>query len=676
MNTFDDFKKRIDLAEYAQRDGWVVDGSKSTEKAKVLDKQENGQTKDTIVVYRGRDHDYFYTPNEPREKGDIISYERYKNNTDWKDINEKLSRYVGEVPGERKVREATPEHSHNQAYQHNFKFQPLTNTEYLEGRGLAKSTIYAPEFQDRVYNKEFSYREHLQNGLNQLGRMTPIPEADKTRIQEIGLEKYYSKPFFDQMKTVQEHVKETGKLPDQYIDSLQNTYGYKKPDGATDRLIVNTSFPLRNEENVVAAINRNTEYNKIEQLKGNAVWTSRTDFDNRPVSKAVISESPIDALSYHQLNPPKPEEKRLYIATAGNMSREQPVLIEKLVKESEVNKIVLANDNDRGGIQQNINIVGRLNLAKEGESMQAQLGVHERSEGRLHITVAHQNQEEGQKRLKELAEGFTSTINKNVPEGAEKEAKATILRNGERTSELEVTFAVNRENLIRVERKLIEERGLENSIEIRRPMEKDYNEDLKRSQPFVVAIESTQGREQVVGRYSKELDAHNAVADKAQERPEAAKVYAYTEIKANEETKKIELAKYDREQDQVKATPDFAKRVEQQQETVKKIEAEAKANSGDIKVVDRDGNTVGETDYKISVSNDGKATVRKETRFDQEELTREGTSGQTMKTEMNREVSTAVGNSKGEAGNIDGADMKDERRDKGQEEERSVYRGR
>ncbi len=45
MNTFDDFKRRIDLAEYAQRDGWVVDEEKSTAKAKVLDKQENGLTK-------------------------------------------------------------------------------------------------------------------------------------------------------------------------------------------------------------------------------------------------------------------------------------------------------------------------------------------------------------------------------------------------------------------------------------------------------------------------------------------------------------------------------------------------------------------------------------------------------------------------------------------------------
>ncbi|GAB4020675.1 hypothetical protein GCM10028808_62820 [Spirosoma migulaei] len=672
MTTFDEYKKRIDLSEYAQRQGWEVDRDKSTNTATVLDKKVLGETQDTIVVYKGKDHDYFYTPNHDREKGDVISFERIKNGTDWKEINDKLARYVGDVSQDRLVSQPVNTHSHNQAFQHNFKFQTITETDYLESRGISKATIYAEEFKDRIFNKEFSYKEFLEKGVNQLGKLAPIPEAEKKAIQVIGLEKYYSKPFFDQLKTIQGHVKDTGKLPDNYLDSLRNTYGYKAPEGATDRIIVNTSFPLRNEEHVIAAINRNSEYNRIEQSKENAVWSSRTDYDKRPVNTVVIHESPIDSLSYHQLNPPAADEKRLYIATAGNISREQPVLIEKLVKESQADKLILANDNDPGGIRQNINLAGRLKVSPESETMHAQLNVHERTDGRLLITLAHQNQREGQQRLTELAERFTTAINKTIPEGAEKEAKATIIQNGSRSSELEIAFTANRENLIRVEKTLIQERGLSNYVQVQRPIEKDYNEDLKRATPFIVAYQEASGREYIAGRYKKEIDTYAAVAEKALEKPQA-QVSAYMEIKTPEGAKKVELAQYDQESQKVVATPEFGKRVDEQQKQQEIQDrqqqvslAAAKANAGDIKVVDRDGNTVAKTEYTVEVAANGQTKLRKESQYDQEELTREGTSGKDLQTAMNKEVASATGAGKG---NVDGADLKDTKQDISQQQE-------
>lgn len=675
MTTFDEYKKRIDLSEYAQRQGWEKDDAKSTATAAVLDKKSQGQTQDTIVVYKGQEHDYFYTPNNSKERGDVISFERLKNGADWKEINDKLARYVGEVPQERQLPQQVNSHSHNQAFQHNFRFQPITETEYLESRGINKSTIYADEFKERIFNKEFSYKQHLENGVNQLSKMAPISEADKAKIQEIGLEKYYSKPFFDQLKTVQTHVKDTNELPANYLESLKNTYGYKAPEGATDRVIVNTSFPLRNEEHVIASINRNEEYNRIERPKENAVWSSRTDFDKRPVNAVVIHESPIDSLSYHQLNPPKEDEKRLYIATAGNISRDQPVLIEKLVKESQAEKVVLANDNDPGGVKQNINIAGRLNLTEKSENTHAQLNIHDRTDARLLVTINHQTQQEGQERLKEVAERFTTAINKNIPDGAEREARAVVVQNGSRSSEIEIAFTANRENLIRVEQALIKERGLENHMEVRRPAEKDYNEDLKRANPYIVSYQEQNGREHVAGRYNKEIDAYNAVAEKAQERPDAKEVSAYMEIKTNEGSKKVELAQYDRENERVVATREFEKRVTEQQKLQETAAADrqqqaavaaAKANSGDVRVVDDDGNTVAKTEYKVEVDSQGHSNVRREQRYDQEELTREGTSGREIQTAMNKEVAGATNRG---AGNVDGADLKDTKKDISQEQE-------
>ena len=667
MSTFEDYKKQIDLAEYAQRQGWQVDTAKSTAKAVVLDRQHEGVSQDTIVVYKGKEHDYFYTPNHAREKGDIINFERIKNNADWKEINDKLASYVGEVKQQRQAPEQVNSHSHNEAFQHNFRFQPLTNSEYLEGRGIGKATIYADEFKDRVFNREFSYKEYLQNNVNQLGRTAPLTQTDKEAIQQVGADKYYSKPFFEQLKSIQEQAKETHQLPNRYLESLQNTYGYKAPEGATDRVIVNTSFPLRNEEHVVAAINRNSDYNRIEQPKGNAVWSSKTDFDTRPVTNVVIHESPIDSMSYHQLNPPKQDEKRLYIATAGNMSNEQPVLIEKLVKESDAQKVILANDNDPAGIKQNINLAGRLNLSEKSENLHAHLNVHDRTDGRLLITINHQTQQEGQEKIKEVAERFTSAINKNIPQGAEQEAKATVLQNGVRSSEMEIAFTVNRGNLVRVEKALIQERGLEKNIQVQRPYEKDYNEDLKKATPFVVAYQEN-GKEQIAGRYTKEIDAHQAVSEKAQEKPQA-QIMAYMEMKNNQEAKRVELAQYDRETDKVVATPEFEKRVnEQQKQQDNQQRAEvvaAKANAGDVKMVDGDGNTVAKTDYKVEVDSQGHATVRKEQRFDQEELTREGTDGKDLQNAMNKEVANASGRGAGQGG----AALKDPHRDINQDQE-------
>lgn len=670
MMNFDELKKRIDLVEYAQRQGWEIDSSKSTKKATVLDKLVNGRSQDTIVVYKGADHDYFYTPNHSKEKGDVIAFERFKNNSEWKDIGEKLNRYVGEVPQPRQAVSARVErHSHNEAFEHNFNFQPLTNTNYLESRGISRETAYSDEFQNRIFNRTFSLKGHVDRVISGIEESARLSDQQKQTVHQIALEKNYSKPFIDELKQVRQFTKENNQLPDNFPNSLKNVNGIKAPEGATDRTIVNTSFPLRNENNVIAAINRNEDYNRIEMPKANAVWTSRTNFDKRPVSHVVIQESPIDSLSYHQLNPPSANEKRLYIATAGQMANDTPVLIERLIKESQAKKVVLANDNDLGGIKQNINLVGQLNLTKESEEIHARLNVHQRTDGRLVMTINHHNEQEGKQRINELTNRITSAINRDIPPGVEKEAKATVIHAGDKVSEVEISFHANRQNLIRVEKALVLERGLEQQIEVKRPIEKDYNEDLKRATPYILAVQEKTGREQIVGRYAKELDAQQALIEKSQEKPDAKSMSVHMEINDQQDAKRVPLAQFDTEKQEVIATPEFSKQVERQKLEQQRVQAiqEASNKQGDIKMVDGDGNTVAATNYTVEVDKTGKTTIHKEQRFDQEELAREGTSGKTMQDQMNREVSTATNKGTGR-GSVDGADLKDTRKDLDQQQ--------
>ena len=57
---------------------------------------------------------------------------------------------------------------------------------------------------------------------------------------------------------------------------------------------------------------------------------------------------------------PAVSEKRLYVATAGNLSDTQPQFIQYLVELYRPQKIVLANDNDKGGLLQNVKLMGYL----------------------------------------------------------------------------------------------------------------------------------------------------------------------------------------------------------------------------------------------------------------------------------------------------------------------------
>ncbi|GAB3283839.1 hypothetical protein GCM10027347_60620 [Larkinella harenae] len=641
MTPFEKFRLQIDLTEYAQRQGWQIDNSKSTQTATVLDKKAQDVTQDTIVVYKGPEHDYFYTPGFPSEKGDVIHFERLKNGADWKEIPEKLARYVANLQTERSVPNSNAYFSPNEAFQVTFKFQELTNTEYLEQQGLRKATIFSKEFQERIFNQTFSYKQHLENEVRQLSQQMPLSGEDQKAIRDMGAGKYYAKPFWDQLKTIQMHYRDTQELPANFLETLRSTKGDPVPEGATDRIRVNTAFPLRNEAAVVAVANYNENGPPTDQPKANAVWTSKTDFDERPIQQVVIHQSPLQALAYHQLNPPIDGEKRLYIATAGPFTAEQPVLVDKLIKDSQAPKVVVALTNDRSGIQQSINLAGTVNLSEQSETLQARLGVYDRTDARLVVTIHHQDHSEGEQRMKAVMDRFTNAINKNIPEGAGTEAHAVVVHQGHRTSAVEISFPAIRENLIRVEKILIQERGLENQLEVKRPSQKDYNEDLKLATPFIIAHREKE-RDYPVGRYGKELEAYHALSAIAKEKAQTAPFAIYTEWKDGTEVKKIELARYDRDQAKVVGQPEFEKRVEQQARQQRAALATTQARAGDVKVMDSDGNTVAKTEFRVEAKQGGLSTVQKEQRFDQDELQREGSNGKELQTAMNNAVTDAT----------------------------------
>jgi hypothetical protein len=227
---------------------------------------------------------------------------------------------------------------------------------------------------------------------------------------------------------------------------------------------VNTAFPLQNQTGVVAAIVRNTHYNKVERARGDACWVSNLAISDANNVVMVITESPIDALSYHQLFTPASSENRLYVATAGNLSETQPNYIQYLIELYQPQQIILANDNDKAGIFQNVKLMGLL----------------------LHPTCSHNLkaaiQLNGQKATfsfryeAQTPEAYISTLEIKATQYFKTNKKFVAHRSD---GWVDVHLEASLTHISELEIFLTQEKQPLNWLKIHRPQTKDFNEDLQ-----------------------------------------------------------------------------------------------------------------------------------------------------------------------------------------------------
>lgn len=252
-----------------------------------------------------------------------------------------------------------------------------------------------------------------------------------------------------------------------YIDKTYQTAGK------------NTVFPIENQGGVIGIINRNTVWNQIQGSKDNGVWASNV-LPGVPVKEMVISEAPIDSLSYHQLNPPKQEGDRLYIATAGTLSAGQPLTIQSLINQANPERLILANDNDFQGIRYNINLMGSLILPNQPNT-----GITLRINNSAHSNtlIVEINNEIAAKNgvktdIESIKDRIDQVMNRGFPPGAQK-AKLNVITNRPDLTQLQVTFPNIRPLLIRAENITNELRQAGDKIIIKRAVENDWNQDLQ-----------------------------------------------------------------------------------------------------------------------------------------------------------------------------------------------------
>ena len=108
------------------------------------------------------------------------------------------------------------------------------------------------------------------------------------------------------------------------------------------------AFPLKNTDDQVTGLAMKSPTKERFLGKREGVWVSAPTHPDRPVDRVIITEDPVDAMSYHQLRG-KQNINTVYVSPAGNPSARQLEVIKGHVAMVNAKSVVLANDNDPAG---------------------------------------------------------------------------------------------------------------------------------------------------------------------------------------------------------------------------------------------------------------------------------------------------------------------------------------
>ncbi|GAB3552348.1 toprim domain-containing protein [Spirosoma fluminis] len=420
-----DYKQQIDLVQFLETEGFTKDRRKSTRRWPVL---ENAEGRKLIIGHNQKTSEYFYyNPDDSRDKGTIVDYVIGKLNIDtsakegWQQLHEYLGQYRGDL-------------SHM----------------------LNNKSSASPDSQPA---NEVTRR----NAMSHYFRLDPLINTDYL-MNKRGLT----------VDTIG-HRAFLGKIFNKAFTSRK-----------TGELVINTVFPMENEQGTTAILLKNDSPTGLvnghtwgERLE--SVWVSNLPKDHQP-KELLICESPIDALSYHQLHPPKEPYDRLYVATGGQPSSLQPLTVQRLIDRVKPEQIILAHDNDNSGIRFNISWAGRLQLpGQTTEQTDQRFSVsNQKNSNTLSVDLNLSQLDELQRKahIDAVQQQILTTLNRGYTPDMNQATADTAVQQGTR-SLLTIHLPNHRPMLTRIERLTIESRGLTDKLIIKRPLAKDWNEELQ-----------------------------------------------------------------------------------------------------------------------------------------------------------------------------------------------------
>ncbi|GAC1379198.1 MAG: hypothetical protein NVSMB30_27180 [Hymenobacter sp.] len=352
----DRFKQSIDLVDYAtRRHGY--DLKKAGPRGHWHQLEKDGEM---LIVSRKGDHQVYLNPGDDRDSGSIIDFVKTRENLTLGQVRQTLRQYLGE-----------PEQG----------WQAATSPP------LPAPAAYAPKPTKPA---------DLETEAERRARLVAAVMGTHAALTDRG---YLHKRH----------------LSDETIDSPAFQGRVFTSQQGSFR---NTAFPLYSEHGIATVEQRNDEYKHLLQLPKTGVWVSHpTDGKDTPVQRLVVSESPVDAMSYHQLHHRGAEGQpnTLYVATSGTVTERQVELIQRVIDKQAPEEVLLANDRDAGGRQFNINYLNELQPARPLVPVAEQSAYHEASRpvewhataaGKYHTALCvefhHATRAEGTERLAQL----------------------------------------------------------------------------------------------------------------------------------------------------------------------------------------------------------------------------------------------------------------------------------
>ncbi|AIZ65419.1 hypothetical protein PK28_17270 (plasmid) [Hymenobacter sp. DG25B] len=303
----DRFKQSIDLVDYATR-RHGYDVKKAGPRGQWHQLEKDGEM---LIVSRKGDHQVYLNPGDDRDSGSIIDFVKTRENQTLGQVRQTLRQYLGE-----------PE----------------------QGWPAAPSPpppTYAPNpGEPAEVETEAERRARLVAAV--MGTQAALTDRSYLHHRHLSDETIDSPAFQGRVFT-----------------SQQGNFR-------------NTAFPLYNEHGIATVEQRNEDYKHLLQLPKTGVWVSHpTEGPGTPVQRLVVSESPVDAMSYHQLHHGGAEGQpnTIYVATSGTVTERQVELIQKLIDKQEPKKVVLANDNDAAGRRFNINYLNELQAPRRAREV-------------------------------------------------------------------------------------------------------------------------------------------------------------------------------------------------------------------------------------------------------------------------------------------------------------------
>jgi hypothetical protein len=482
-------KFEINLSDYAQRQGYEVNKQKSTATDVILQKNIGQENMDTIGVRYYAETGYkYWTAMDSSDRGSLLDFEKNKNHLDLssaagkKELYQKIDEFLDNPQNSQAVKikptsnKTEPE---KRLTDRELNLLPLTDTRYLESRGITEKTYRSPEFQCQVYNEKV--------------------------VLSAG--------------------------------------------GSPSKTYTNTVFPIRNETILLAKIRRNDEelgyrggqFNKIQEKRENGIHTS--NFPKQQLDKLYLIESPIDAMSYFELKYAEIRSKNTqvaFISTIGNPSNSAYNTIQKFINATEPKQIISLMDNDRAGKVFTINLIGRLSKPENdlSNNIKAEINVSQKKEATLSINFSYDTDEKRRAMANNLKEKLIEPLKNNIAEGSEANIKVLTITKSSHNAHIEIKFPYDNANLLTVEKGLIQLKGLENEFCLEHPIQKDWNDELKRQKPFVVTIEK-QGVELPEKRFSQGVEAFSYAEQRS-----AAQWNAAQRSLKQKQTMKLYLEKY------------------------------------------------------------------------------------------------------------------------------------